>query len=160
MSPAANGKRPELKDGEAADRFAAQVERWARGYRNLDDEAQLRNDYGAKFRPEAERLATACTAPARVFEARDWVLAVLLWAIIAGGVLLGSILLMKPEPLWFWVFVGVAVAIFGIGLALVYRDTTSEKRAQQRLREKTNWLIGLGLRAAEKVVRERRAKRG
>ncbi|MFD2757200.1 Asp23/Gls24 family envelope stress response protein [Gulosibacter faecalis] len=156
MSPVA----PPLKDGQALDKLSALAERWARSYREVDDETKLRADYDARFRRDAEQLAAQCTAPAREFSVRDWILAVLLWLIIAGVVLLGSMLLMPPPTAgWFWGYAGVAVVIFGLGLGLVYRDTTSEPRAEKRLREKTEWLLGASLRAAESVVRERRAKR-
>lgn len=150
---------PQLKDGQALDRLSDQAERWGRGYKHIDDETKLRADFDAKFRREAEQLARQCTQPARPFGVKDWILAVLLWLIIAGGVLAASIFLMQPDQLWFWVFVAVAAVIFVLGVALVYRDTVSEPRAEKRLKDKTEWLLGASLRAAESVVRERRAKR-
>lgn len=150
---------PQLKDGQALDRLSEQAERWARGYKHIDDETKLRADFDAKFRHEAGQLAARCTQPARRFGVKDWILAVLLWLIIAAGVLMASIFLMQPDMTWFWIFVAVAIVIFVLGVALVYRDTTSTARAEKRLHDKTEWLLGASLRAAESVVRERRTKR-
>lgn len=150
---------PMLKDGQALDRLSEQAERWGRSYKHVDDETKLRSDFDAKFRRDAEQLAARCTPPARPFGPKDWLLAVLLWLIIGGGVLAASIFLMQPDMFWFSVFVAVAIAIFVIGIGYVYYDTTNEKRAAKRLHDKTEWLLGASLRAAESAVRERRAKR-
>ena len=152
---------PQLKDGEAMDRLIDRTERWARSYPNLTaDEAKWETDFDAKFRREAEQLAAQSTPKARPFVLVDWIMAVLLWLIIAGIVLGGSILLMRPEPLWFWIFVGVAVAIAVIGIAYVRYDTTSPARAERKLEQKTEWLLGATKRRALADLRDRAAQRG
>ena len=40
------------------------------------------------------------------------------------------------------------LSAFVLGVALVYRDTVSEPRAEKRLKDKTEWLLGASLRAA------------
>lgn len=145
---------PTLSSGKALDKLTEQAERWASGYRGYEPE-KFERDFDAKFGPEADRLAEQSTLAARGFTRKDWLMAVLLWLIIAGGTLTLSILLMQPDVLWFWVFVGVAIAIFVIGLSIVYWDTTSETRAAKRLRDQRTWLLQSARRAAERVVRSR-----
>lgn len=145
---------PTLSSGKALDTLTEQAERWASGYRGYEP-AKFQRDFDAKFEPVAERLAEQSTLGARGLQRKDWIMAVLLWLIIAGGTLALSILLMQPDRLWFWVFVGVAVAIFVIGLGTVYWDTTSEARAAKRLRDQRSWLLQSARRAAERVARGR-----
>lgn len=149
---------PPLKDGQALDRLIDRTERWAASYPHIAaDRSRWQTDYEAKFRREAEQLATQSTAPARAFGPKDWILAVLLWLIISGGVLAMSILLMRPDPLWFWVFVGVAVAIFIIGVGFVYYDTTTPARADKRLAEKEEWLLSAARKPAFAKLEQRAA---
>ena len=151
---------PTLKDGEAMDRLLDRTERWAKAYSHLDaGEHRWEADFDAKFRREAEQLAAECTPKARSFVVADWIMAVLLWLIIGGIVLGGSILLMRPDPFWFWVFVGVAVAIAAIGIGYVRYDTTSPARAERKLAQKTEWLVGATKRRALADLRERYAAR-
>ena len=156
--PAAS-RLPQLKDGEALDRLVDRTERWAASYPHIADPSRWDGDYEAKFRREAEQLATQSTAPAREFGVKDWILAVLLWLIMGGGVLALSILLMQPDQFWFWVFVGTAVGIFVIGVAYVYVDTTSPKRAEQRRRNKIEWLLGAARKPAYATLETRAAAR-
>ena len=135
---------PELKDGEALDKFLDRVERWAKGYPHPHDREKAVSDYEAKFADDAHDLAGKCTPKARPFETVDWIASVLMWLIVAGIVLAGSILLMQPDMLWFWIFVGVAIAIFVIGVGYVYFDTTNPKQAERKREQKAEWLIGAG----------------
>ena len=152
---------PTLKDGEALDRLVDRAERWAKTYRRIDDdESQWEADYEAKFRPEAERLAAECTPRARAFAAVDWIMAVLVWLLVAGIVLGGSILLIRPSATWFWIFVGVAALIAVIGIGYVHYDTTSPARAEAKLEQKTEWLLGAAKRRAFADLRDRASERG
>ena len=80
-------QQPLMKDGQALDRLMDRAERWAASYPKVGDRDAWDADYDAKFRREAEQLAQQSTLPAREFRTKDWILAVLLWLIIAGGVL-------------------------------------------------------------------------
>lgn len=143
-----------LSSGKALDALIASAERWASGYRGYESE-KFERDFVAKFDGEATRLAEQATLGAREFTRKDWILAILLWLIIAGGTLALSILLMQPDRLWFWVFVGVAVAIFAIGVGVVYWDATSPARAEKRRNDMRTWLLQNAQRAAERLVRDR-----
>lgn len=150
---------PKLKDGEALDRLVDRTERWAKGYPHIAaDEDRWTADFESRFRRDAEQLAVDCTPKARTFTVVDWVMAVLVWLIIAGIVLGGSILLMQPGPVWFWMFVGVAVAIAVIGILYVRYDTTSPVRAEAKYQQKVEWLLGASKRRAFAILRERAAK--
>ncbi|MFD2674774.1 hypothetical protein [Gulosibacter bifidus] len=153
----ANVSRPggvQMSRGQALDTMIEKAERWANGYRGYEP-AKFERDFVAKFSDEAERLAERSTLGTREFGKKDWLLAVLLWCIIAGGTLTLSILLMQPNQTWFWVFVGVAVAIFAIGLGTVYWDTTNPKRAEKRRKDQRTWLLQTAQRAAERIASRR-----
>ncbi|MGO1545230.1 MAG: hypothetical protein ACTHXA_12925 [Gulosibacter sp.] len=146
---------PPLKDGEALDRLSDRAERWAKKYAQPNDEDAFRADYDKKFRSEAEDLATKSTQGARPFGLKEWILAVPLWLILAGGAFVLSILLMQPDTLWFWIYAAIAVLIFLAGIGAVYFDTTSEKRAQKRHADKVEWLLNASRRNAMDVLRGR-----
>lgn len=150
---------PILKDGEALDRLLDRTERWAASYAHVGDESRWEADFDAKFRKEAETLAAQSTPRARAFGIVDWLMAVLLWLIIAGVVLGGSVLLMRPDPFGFWLFVAAAVLIFAIGVGYVYYDTTNPKRAERKLADKEAWLLGATKKRAFATLRERAARR-
>lgn len=149
-------RTPTLKDGQALDRLGDRAERWAKKYAKVDDDAAFRADYDAKFRPEAEKLAAQCTLPARSFGLKEWIIALPLWLIVAGGVFGFSVLIMQPDGPWVWLFAAVAVLVFVGGFGAVYLDTTSEKRAAKRLRDKTEWLLGASRKSANTVLQNRR----
>lgn len=144
---------PLLKDGQAVDRLSDRVERWAKKYRKSDGDSTFLEDYDAKFRPEAEQLAAQCTPGARRFGLKEWIIAVPLWVILGAMVFALSLFVMQPEGVWIWVFAAVAVLITLIGIAYVYFDTTNTKRAEKRLADKTEWLLGVGRRTANDVIR-------
>lgn len=149
---------PALKDGEALDRMLDRTERWAKSYAHPADLDRAATDFDAKFRREAEQLASQSTPRARKFGLADWLMAVMLWLIIAGIVLGGSVLLMQPDMGQFWIFVAAAVVIFVVGLAYVYFDTTSPKRAERKLADKVEWLLGAAKKRSFATLAERAAK--
>ncbi|MDJ1371853.1 SdpI family protein [Gulosibacter molinativorax] len=152
MTNATNGL-PTLKDGQAVDQLSDRAERWAKKYKNQSDEKQFLVDFDAKFRPEAAKLAAQCTVGARPFGLKEWIIAVPLWLILGAIVFFGSVLLMQPTGVWFWVFLVVAVLIAIVGIAYVYYDTTSEKRAAKRLADKVDWLLGVSRKTATDTIR-------
>lgn len=142
-----------LKDGEAVDRLGDRVERWARKYKQPENSESFAADFDAKFRREAEQLATQCTPGARKFGLKEWLIAVPLWMFLGAIVFLLSITVMQPEGAWIWVFAAVAVLIMILGIGYVYFDTTSEKRAEKRYADKVEWLLNVTRRTATDTLR-------
>lgn len=156
----ARGNGPTLKDGQALDRLSDKAERWAKKQPAIEDREAFRAEFDARFRPEAESLADQCTLGARPFGVKEWILAVPLWLILAGGVFLLSWVFMQPEGVWLWVFATVAALIFVLGFGAVYVDTTSERRARKRYDDKVEWLLGISRRTAEDVLNKRSGAKG
>lgn len=151
----APGSTPILKDGAALDRLSDAVERWAKKYPHPEDQDARHTAYREKFLPQAHKLAAQCTPGPRSFTGKDWILAVLLWLIIAGAVLALSVLFMQPAGGWFWFFVAVAVVIFVAGIATVWFETASPARARAKYASKVEWLLGAAERTGNSILNER-----
>lgn len=154
-TPPASGSVPTLKDGAALDQLSDSVERWAKKYPHPEDREARHSAYREKFLPQAQRLAAQCTAGPRPFTGKDWILAVLLWLIVAGTVLALSVLMMQPAGGWFWFFVAVAVVIFVAGLVTVKIETSSPARARAKYASKIEWLLAAAERTGTSVMNAR-----
>ena len=153
------GPGPEMKDGQALDRLTEHVESWARSYRHLDDPDRWDGDFAAKFESEANDLARRSTPRARPFAARDWILAIVLWGLIAGTVWVFSYYVMQLDGTWPIVFAVFAVLIAAVGIWQSYLEVTSEKREADKLVKKQQWLLGVTRKVSHRVFAERHAKR-
>lgn len=153
------GQGPELKDGQALDRLTERVESWARSYRFLDDPDRWDTDFAAKFEREAGDLARRATPEPRPFAARDWLLALVLWGLIAGTVWVFSYYVMQLDGTWPIIFAVFAVMIAAVGIWQSYLEVTSEKRYTEKLAKKEQWLLGVSRKASHRIFAERQAKR-
>lgn len=151
--------QPELKPGKALDLLTEKVEKWAQSYRHLDEPDRWDTDFQAKFQDDAAALARRSTAEARRFEARDWFLAILLWALIGGIVWVFSFLVMQLEGTWPIIFGVFALLVAIVGIWQSYTETTSEKRAADKLAKSEQWLLGVTRKAANRILTQRAAAR-
>ncbi|GGA76704.1 hypothetical protein GCM10011490_29340 [Pseudoclavibacter endophyticus] len=156
----AASREPELKPGKALDLLTEKVEKWATSYRRLDEPERWESDFEARFRREAAELARRSTAEARRFEARDWFLAVILWALIAVMVWLFSVFVMQLDGVWPLVFAAFAVLVGAVGVWQSYLEVTSEKRAAGKLAKNEQWLLGVTRKTANRLLSQRAAARG
>ena len=146
-----------MADGAALDQMTEAAEAWARKYRNLEGgEDDWRRDFDERHAARAEQLAEASTAPARPFAARDWILGIVLWLLIAAAVFVFSVLVMQLQGTWTIVFGVFALLIAGVGLWQSYAETSSATRAATRLEKKRSWLMDVSRKAAFDVLRGRR----
>lgn len=161
MSPAPRDRAPRpLRDGDALDRMTEGVEAWAASYRPSADESRWEADFERRFAPLAAELAERSTPEARPFRAGDWVLAIALWAAIAGAVFSFSLLLMRPEGLWVPIFGAVALGIAVVGIRQSRLELSSERRVAEKRAKKEQWLLGVTRKTMIRRLRERRAAEG
>ena len=145
-----------MPDGKALDEIIEASEKWARSYRRLEEpEETWKADYEARQAGLIDRLAEQTTAPARPFQARDWILAIVLWLLIAMAVFVFSVVVMSLSGTWTIVFGVFALLIAAVGVVQSYRETTSGPRAAKRLAATRERIEGVGRRAALDLLRER-----
>lgn len=150
---------PEMKVGKALDLMIEKVEAWAKSYKWPDQPEKWEPAFEQKFQPEAQILARRSTATPRRFEAKDWVLGIVLWGIIAACVWVFSFFVMQLDEMWPWVFAAFAVLIAAVGIWQSYQEVTSEKRAADKLAKNEQWLLGVSRKTVARVMATRIAKR-
>lgn len=151
---------PELKPGKALDLLTEKVEKWAGNYRKLGEPERWEPDFEAKFARDAADLASRSSASARRFVARDWVLAIVLWGMIAAIVWVFSLFVMQLEGAWPIIFAVFAVLIAAVGIWQSYMEVTSEKRAADKLAKNEQWLLGVTRKTANRILTQRAAASG
>ncbi|MGO2110972.1 MAG: hypothetical protein ACTH31_05110 [Pseudoclavibacter sp.] len=151
---------PELKPGKALDLLTEKVENWAQSYRRLDEPERWGTDFESKFQRDAASLAGRCSQAARRFEGRDWGLAIALWLAIGVVVWVFSVFVMQLDGSWPIIFGVFAALIAAVGIWQSYVETTSEKRAADKLAKHEQWLLGVTRKNATKILTERAAARG
>lgn len=158
MSKQPTPQGPTLKDGQALDRLTERTEEWARSYGRIRDESRWADDFDARFAKQADSFAEQCTPAARRFTARDWILAIVLWAMIAMIVFVGAVVLLSLQGTTTLVFLAFAVLVGVVGLWQTYLETTSEARAAKKLEKKREWLYSVSRKAAMSILQQRAAK--
>lgn len=147
-----------MADGKALDEMTEAAEAWARKAKLPEGgEDAWRRAFDERLGGRADQLAAKSTQPARPFEPRDWILALILWLLIGMAVFVFSVFVMQLQGTWTIVFGAFAILLAGVGIWQSWSETTSERRAAQRLEKKRAWLMDVSRKAAFDILRGRSA---
>ncbi|WP_066081273.1 hypothetical protein [Pseudoclavibacter albus] len=146
-----------LSDGQAFDRMIEQSEKWAKRTSIPKDESSWRSHFTTSNAALLDELTSRSTASARRFTAKDWILGIVLWIIIAMTVFVLSVFLMQLSGTTTIIFGVFAILIAIVGFWQSYQETSSERRAERRMERKRAQLVEIGWKRAERILTDRAA---
>lgn len=144
-----------MSAGQAFDRIIEVSEAWAKRTSIPRERSDWRNHYVTSNAASLDELSERSSASARAFTAKDWILGIMLWIIIAMTVFVLSVFLMQLSGTTTIIFGVFSLFIAVIGFWQSYQETCSEQRASRRRERKRAQLAEIGFKRAERILNGR-----